>query len=152
MRGWWAFQRDTSIFLRLQTPFSCLYAFRVYKSMTQTPHQSQQGFHFCSLQACPIYNQSYSHASVPTVSPYIWLKKIYLKILIQIIILLWTIYFIQTYFINTKEPFTPKLNSLYRPYIRDANQKYESFMNNYGPNVIINKLKKWNVLINPTPN
>ena len=73
------------------------------------------------------------------------MKKIYLKLFIQIIILLWIIYFIKTYFFDTKEPFTPKLNSLYRPYIRDANQKYESFMNNYGPNVIITKLKKWNI-------
>jgi hypothetical protein len=73
------------------------------------------------------------------------MKKIYLKILIQIIILLWIIYLIQTYFLNTKEPFTPKLNSLYRPCVRQATQKYETFMNNYGPNVIITKLKKWNI-------
>ena len=72
------------------------------------------------------------------------MKKISLKILIGIIILLWIIFFIQTYF-NSKESFTPMLNSLYRPYIRNANKEYESFMNKYGPNVIINKLKKWNI-------
>ena len=39
------------------------------------------------------------------------------------------------------EGFTPKINSLYRPYVRNMNHNYETFMNNYGPNVIINKLK-----------
>jgi hypothetical protein len=73
------------------------------------------------------------------------MRKIYLKILIGIIILLWAIYFIQSYFVSFKEPFTPKINSLYRPYVRKANEKYESFISNYGPNVIITKLKKWNV-------
>lgn len=73
------------------------------------------------------------------------MQKIYLKILIGIIVLLWIIYFIQIYFVSSKESFTPKINSLCRPYIRTANQKYESFVNNYGPNVIITKLKKWNI-------
>ena len=73
------------------------------------------------------------------------MQKIYLKILIGIIILLWIIYIIQTYFMSNKESFTPRLKSLYRPYIRKTNEKFESFINNYGPNVIINKLKKWNV-------
>lgn len=44
-----------------------------------------------------------------------------------------------------KEPFTPKINSLYRPYVRTMNQNYESFVNNYGPNVIMTKFKKWNI-------
>jgi hypothetical protein len=43
------------------------------------------------------------------------------------------------------EPFTPKINSMYRPYIRHANQKYEHFMNNYGPDVIMTKMRKWNI-------
>ena len=43
------------------------------------------------------------------------------------------------------EGFTPKINAMYRPYVRDINNKYESFMNNYGPDVIINKLKKWDI-------
>jgi hypothetical protein len=43
------------------------------------------------------------------------------------------------------EAFTPKINSMYRPYIRHANQKYEHFMNNYGPGVIMTKMSKWNI-------
>jgi hypothetical protein len=70
------------------------------------------------------------------------MQKIYLKILIGIIVLMWSIYIIQSYFVSSKEPF---ISSLYRPYIRKANEKYESFINNYGPNVIVTKLKKWNI-------
>ena len=43
------------------------------------------------------------------------------------------------------ETFTPKINSMYRPYVRHIHHKYESFMNNYGPDVIINKFKKWGI-------
>jgi hypothetical protein len=73
------------------------------------------------------------------------MRKIYFKLFVGIIAILWIIYFIQTYIFTKNEGFTPKINSLYRPYVRNINQTYESFMNNYGPNVIINKLKKWNV-------
>jgi hypothetical protein len=84
------------------------------------------------------------------------MRKIYLKILIGIVVLLWIIYFIQM--LNpgkdkskgknkdkSKEGFTPKIRELYRPYVRTFNQGYESFVNNYGPNVIVNKLRKWNI-------
>ena len=71
------------------------------------------------------------------------MPKKYLKIFVGIIILLWAIYIIQIYFIcSNKESF---ISSIYRPYIRKANQEYESFVNNYGPDVIITKLKKWNI-------
>jgi hypothetical protein len=70
-------------------------------------------------------------------------RKIYLKILISIIIILWLIYFIQTY--TNKESFVPRLKEIYRPYIRNMNQRYEQFVNNYGSNVIRTKLKKWNI-------
>ena len=69
------------------------------------------------------------------------MRKIYFKIFVSIIILLWIIYF--TYY--TAEGFTPKINSLYRPYVRNINQTYETFVDNYGPNVIMTKLKKWNI-------
>lgn len=69
----------------------------------------------------------------------------YLKILISIVILLWIAYFIQSYIVDKKEPFVPRLKELYRPYIRNMNQSYEHFMNNYGPNVVMVKLKKWNI-------
>jgi len=74
------------------------------------------------------------------------MRKIYFKLFVGIIILLWIIYFIQTYlYIKKEEGFIPKINSFYRPYARNINQKYETFINNYGPNVIMNKLKKWNI-------
>jgi hypothetical protein len=80
------------------------------------------------------------------------MRKIYLKILIGIVVLLWVIYFIQI--LNTgknknkdkdKEGFTPKIRELYRPYVRTFNQGYENFVNNYGPKVIMNKLRKWDI-------
>jgi hypothetical protein len=72
------------------------------------------------------------------------MRKTYLKTLIAIVILLWSIYFIQIYYAK-QEPFIPKINSLYRPCVRHINGCYENFMNNYGPNVVLTKLKKWNV-------
>jgi hypothetical protein len=73
------------------------------------------------------------------------MRKIYFKILVSIIILLWIVYLIQTYTPILNEGFTPKINSLYRPYVRNMNQTYETFVNNYGPNIIMTKLKKWNI-------
>lgn len=67
------------------------------------------------------------------------------KILIGIIIVLWAIYLIQSYTLSLNEGFTPQINSLYRPYVRKMNQHYETFINNYGYQVIMNKLKKWNI-------
>ena len=70
----------------------------------------------------------------------------YLKILIGIVVFLWIIYFIQMLIANkNKEGFTPRIRGIYRPYVRILNQNFESFINNYGPNVIMNKLKKWNI-------
>ena len=78
------------------------------------------------------------------------MNKIYLKILIGMVVLLWIIYFIQTLniskYINTNtEGFTPKIRVLYRPYVRTINQGFENFVNNYGSKVIINKLRKWDI-------
>jgi len=72
------------------------------------------------------------------------MRKICLKILIAIIVFLWVIYFIQSFAVK-QEQFTPKINSMYRPYVRTLNQTYETFVNNYGSTVVINNLKKWNV-------
>ena len=70
--------------------------------------------------------------------------KIHFKLLVGIIVSLWIVYFIQT-FTSLNEGFTPKINSIYRPYVRTIHQNYESFVSNYGPGVMINKLKKWNI-------
>jgi hypothetical protein len=74
----------------------------------------------------------------------------YLKILIGIVVFLWIIYFIQMliaskYKNKWKEGFTPRIRGIYRPYVRTMNRGFESFVNNYGPNVIMNKLRKWNI-------
>ena len=87
------------------------------------------------------------------------MRKIYLKILIGIVMILWVIYFIQQMNRsdsnsdcgccnnnnNKKEGFTSNIKGLYRPYVRTLNQKYESFINNYGSNVVFTKLRKWNI-------
>ena len=65
--------------------------------------------------------------------------------IIGIISVLWIIYFIQTFILITNEGFTSQINSLYRPYIRNINQKYETFVSNYGTNTIIHKLKKFHI-------
>lgn len=72
------------------------------------------------------------------------MRKIYLKTLVTIIILLWAVYFIQSYFVKN-EGFTSQISSMYRPYIRTMNNHYETFVSNYGPKIIINKLRKWNI-------
>ena len=76
----------------------------------------------------------------------------YLKILIGIVVFLWIIYFIQMLIASKnknknkcKEGFTPRIRGIYRPYVRTMNRGFESFVNNYGPNVIMNKLRKWNI-------
>lgn len=74
----------------------------------------------------------------------LYMRKINIKILIGITILLWIVYFIQCYLnYAKKEPFIQKI---YRPYIREINKKYETFIDNYGPNVVHTKLKKWHIL------
>jgi hypothetical protein len=67
------------------------------------------------------------------------MKVKFLTLFIGIIILLWLIYFIQI--LNNYEPFT----NPYRPISRHINLKYDTFMNNYGPSVILTKLRKWNI-------
>jgi hypothetical protein len=71
------------------------------------------------------------------------MTKVYLKVFVTIIFVLWVIYFMQTYLFV--EGFTPKINSMYRPYVRNINIKYENFVSNYGPDVIVNKLRKLNI-------
>lgn len=46
---------------------------------------------------------------------------------------------------DNQENFTPRINGLYRPCVRNIRLKYENFMNNYGDQYVINKLKKWNI-------
>ena len=66
----------------------------------------------------------------------------YLTLFIAVVVSLWVVYFIQTYWFVKQDGFA----TLYRPYIRHINHRYETFMNNYGPNVIIHKLKRWNLI------
>jgi hypothetical protein len=70
------------------------------------------------------------------------MRNIYLKTLLGIIGLLWLIYFLQYYTQPKKETF---VQSMCRPYVRNINQTYDTFVNNYGPDVIMTKLKKWNI-------
>lgn len=74
------------------------------------------------------------------------MRKIYFKIFVGIIVILWIIYFIQILTPKKNEGFTLNVNSICRPYIRNINQNYETFINNYGPNVIMTKFRKWNFL------
>jgi uncharacterized protein YxeA len=46
---------------------------------------------------------------------------------------------------NNVDGFTPHIRGIYRPYMRVFNNKYEYFINEYGPHVVWNKLRKWNI-------
>jgi hypothetical protein len=74
------------------------------------------------------------------------MRKMYFKLLVGLIIILWVIYYIQSYKPVLDEGFTSKINALYRPYVRHINKRYETFMNKYGSNLIIHKLKRWNII------
>jgi hypothetical protein len=71
------------------------------------------------------------------------MTKIYLKILISIIIVLWMFYIIQDYY--KIEAFTPRLNSIYNPLVRKFNNIYENFMNPIKGTIrtILNKMYRY---------
>ena len=75
------------------------------------------------------------------------MTKIYFKILICMVIVLWMFYFIQDF--TKMEPFTPEINAIYNPSVRKLNKMYENFVNpiKETPKLILNKfykqLKKW---------
>lgn len=71
--------------------------------------------------------------------------KPYFNIIIGIISILFIIYFIQTFIFISNEGFTSKINSIYRPYIRNLNQTYDTFVSNNGTDTIIHKLKKLHI-------
>ena len=71
--------------------------------------------------------------------------KPYYNIIIGIICFLFIIYFIHTFIFISNEGFTCKINSIYRPYIRNFNQTYDTFVSNYGTDTIIHKLKKLHI-------
>ena len=71
--------------------------------------------------------------------------KPYFNIIIGIISILFIIYFIQSFICISNEGFTSQINSLYRPYIRNINQNYDTFVSNYGTDTIIHKLKKFHI-------
>jgi hypothetical protein len=71
------------------------------------------------------------------------MTKIYLKILISIVIVLWIFYIIQHYY--KIEAFTPRLNSMYNPAVRKFNNIYENFMNPIKGTIktILNKMYRY---------
>jgi hypothetical protein len=75
-----------------------------------------------------------------------WNKTLIFILLISIYIIARLMHLSRHYTrLKEVESFTPKINGMYRPYVRHINHHYESFMNNYGPDVIINKFKKWGI-------
>jgi hypothetical protein len=73
------------------------------------------------------------------------MRQKYLKVLVGLVVLVWTVYLIQAYMMKKTEPFTPYIRGLYRPYIRQFNHHYDRLKNNYGFDVIWTKLRKWNI-------
>ena len=71
--------------------------------------------------------------------------NIYIKLLS--ILLSFTAVIISYKIIYSKftEGFTPKIRQMYRPVIRNVNNKIETFMANYNMDILTNKLKKWNI-------
>jgi len=71
------------------------------------------------------------------------MTKIYLKILISIVIVLWIFYFIQYYY--KIESFTPRIKSIYNPWVRNINKIYENFMDPIKGSIItiLNKMYRY---------
>jgi hypothetical protein len=67
------------------------------------------------------------------------IKKVLLQVLIFIFVSLIIFLVCKNIQNKNKEPF---IGHLYRPHIRKINTIYENFMNNYGPDRIMNKFKK----------
>ena len=62
--------------------------------------------------------------------------------------ILMAIYLYFFYFNSKKrnqDNFTPKIRGRYRPHLRKMRLHYEHFINNYGQEFIINKLKRFNL-------
>ena len=69
---------------------------------------------------------------------YIW----YCLLIILVIIY---IYLYKYKKIDKYENFTPKINGFCRPHIRNIRITFENFTDTYGPDFIVNKLKKLNI-------
>ena len=61
------------------------------------------------------------------------------------LIILVAIYFYLYVYKKSQEGFIPRLNLLVRPHLRNVRLASEIFTNNYGLDVIIQKLKKMNI-------
>jgi len=73
------------------------------------------------------------------------MRKIYFKLFITIVVVLCIIYLIQQTLFKQNEGFTPRIRSMYRPYVRLVNQQVDTLLNNYGMETIFTKLRKWNI-------
>jgi len=62
--------------------------------------------------------------------------------IILVILVILYFYFYKYEKKDKQENFTPKINGFCRPHIRNIRLKYESFINEYGNDYIINKFKK----------
>uniref|UniRef100_A0A6C0KS07 Uncharacterized protein n=1 Tax=viral metagenome TaxID=1070528 RepID=A0A6C0KS07_9ZZZZ len=75
------------------------------------------------------------------------MKNKYFKILIFIVFGLWVVYFFQNIAFK-KEPFTPKLNSIYHPFKRRMKSQFHKFIDPIVsfPKLLWNNLVKWNII------
>ena len=71
--------------------------------------------------------------------------NIYIKVLSIILSFIVVIISYKIIYSKITEGFTPKIRQMYRPVIRNVNNKIETFMSNYNVNLLTNKLKKWNI-------
>jgi hypothetical protein len=53
--------------------------------------------------------------------------------------------YIYIYSNSRTEGFTPRIYQAYRPYVRTARSRYESFINYFTKDKVIMQLKKWNI-------
>jgi len=72
------------------------------------------------------------------------IKNKYFYVILIILVIILTLRFINNSEI-IKESFTPRIRQIYRPYIRQVNNKVESFVSYYNWETLKNKLKKMGI-------
>ena len=66
-------------------------------------------------------------------------------ILFILVIIYFYFYKYKNIYGSNKENFIPKIKQQYRHHSRNVRLEYEQFVNKYGNDFVVNKLKKWNI-------
>ena len=73
-------------------------------------------------------------------------KKILYIILFILVIIYFYLYRYKNIHLSNKENFIPIMKQRYRHHSRNIRLEYDTFVNNYGNDFVVNKLKKWDII------